>query len=135
VLQSLFVRLMRQELPAEFEHHPRAYLYRATVNLSLNLIRSRRRTVSAETAGDCETPALWQESRAAGATREKLRDALAELHPKAAEILILRHVHGYTDKEIAAFLGTSRGTIAVSLVRSRAKLRRTIRAYLLGEES
>ena len=66
--------------------------------------------------------------------RETLRMALAELSPKAAEILVLRHVHGYSDVEIATLLGTSRGTIAVSLFRSRARLRKIIRAYL-GDKS
>jgi RNA polymerase sigma factor (sigma-70 family) len=52
---------------------------------------------------------------------------MAELHPKAAEILVLRYVHGYTDAEIAKLLGTSRGTVAVSLFRSRLRLRKSIR--------
>ena len=60
----------------------------------------------------------------------RLRDALAELNPKAVEILILRHVHGYSDAEIAKLLRTSRGTIAVSLFRTRARLRKSIRGYL-----
>ena len=58
---------------------------------------------------------------------------MAELTPKAAEILILRHVHGYSDAEIAEFLGKSRGTIAVSLFRTRARLRKSIRS-LLGDK-
>jgi RNA polymerase sigma factor (sigma-70 family) len=56
-----------------------------------------------------------------------LTRALTELKPKAAEILILNHVHGYTDFEIAKLLNTSRGAVAVSLFRSRLKLRRSIR--------
>ena len=63
-----------------------------------------------------------------------MRQALSELSAKSAEILILRHVHGFSDVEIARLLGTSRGTIAVSLFRSRARLRKSIRAYL-GEKS
>jgi RNA polymerase sigma factor (sigma-70 family) len=62
--------------------------------------------------------------------RETLCEALAELNEKAAEILILRYVHGYSDSEIASLLGTTRGTIAVSLFRSRRRLRKSIRAYL-----
>jgi RNA polymerase sigma factor (sigma-70 family) len=64
---------------------------------------------------------------------ESVRQGLGELGSKAAEILILRHVHGYSDVEIAKFLGTSRGTVAVSLFRSRARLRKSIRAYLGGK--
>ena len=59
-----------------------------------------------------------------------LNEAIADLSPRAAEILILRYVHDYSDAEIAKTLGTSRGTIAVSLFRSRARLRKVIRKTL-----
>ena len=132
VLQTLFVRLLRLELPADFEKTPKAYLYRSAVNLSLNLIRTRKRTVLTDVPEDLETtPRL--ESRGQAEVEERLRVAMAELHPRAAEILILRHVHGYTDSEIAKLLGTSRGTIAVSLFRTRARLRKSIRMYLGGQ--
>ena len=132
VLQSLFVRIMRRELPADFNRNPRAYLYRAAVNLSLNVVRSRARRVSAETLTDVEDPSFHERSRGDMEIDERMRQALGELSAKAAEILILRHVHGYSDVEIAKFLGTSRGTIAVSLFRSRARLRKSIRAFLGG---
>jgi RNA polymerase sigma-70 factor (ECF subfamily) len=74
------------------------------------------------------------ETRGESEIREHLRAALAELHPRAAEILILRHVHGYSDVEIAKLLGTTRGTIAVSLFRTRARLRKAVGAYL-GDKS
>jgi len=133
VLQSLFVRIMRRELPADFNRNPRAYLYRAAVNLSLNVVRSRARRVSADTLTDVEDPSLRERSRGDVEIDERMRQALGELSAKAAEILILRHVHGYSDVEIAKFLGTSRGTIAVSLFRSRARLRKSIRALLGGK--
>jgi DNA-directed RNA polymerase specialized sigma24 family protein len=39
-------------------------------------------------------------------------------------------VHDYSDAEIAKLLGTSRGTIAVSLYRSRAQLKKLLRRTL-----
>src|SRR6185436_8619001 len=45
VVQTIFLRLLRQEFPADLERNPKAYLYRAAVNLSLNTIRQRRRRV------------------------------------------------------------------------------------------
>jgi DNA-directed RNA polymerase specialized sigma24 family protein len=45
----------------------------------------------------------------------------------------LRYLHDYSDAEIAALLGTSRGVIAVTLYRSRARLRRLLRDSL-GED-
>ena len=132
VLQNLFVRLMHRELPPEFGRNPKAYLYRAAVNLALNLVRSRKVTTDALHVVEVSTSR--EKSRGESDMDEVLRRALGELNSRAAEILILRHVHGYSDAEIANLLGTSRGTIAVSLFRSRARLRKSIRAYL-GDKS
>jgi RNA polymerase sigma factor (sigma-70 family) len=64
----------------------------------------------------------------------RLIAALAELRPRAAHILVLHYVHGHTDAEIAKLLGTTRGTIAVNLFRTRIRLKKMIRAFL-GEQS
>jgi len=53
--------------------------------------------------------------------------AVASLKPRALEILLLHYKHDYSDAQIAALLGTSRGTIAVALFRIRARLRRLLR--------
>src|SRR5262249_17907676 len=56
----------------------------------------------------------------------RLNDALAQLTPDAAQILVLRYVHDYSDVEISKLLGTSRGAIAVKLFRVRARLKRIL---------
>ena len=134
VLQTLFVQLLRRDLPPDFEKSAKAYLYRAAVNTSLNLIRTRRRSVLTADLDAFEPVSPGAESRGQNEIEERLRAAIAELNPQAAEILVLRHVHGYSDTEIAKLLGTSRGTIAVSLFRTRARLRKSIGAYL-GDKS
>ena len=45
VVQTIFLRLLGRALPVEWMKNPRAYLYRAAVNLSLNTIRARQRHV------------------------------------------------------------------------------------------
>ena len=125
-MQTLFVRLLRRELPPDFDRNPKAYLYRAAVNTALNIVRARKlRSPEAIQEEASDEPASSEEE-----AREVLRRAMTELSPKAAEILILRYVHGYSDAEIAKFLGTSRGTIAVSLFRSRSRLRKVIRTRM-----
>jgi RNA polymerase sigma factor (sigma-70 family) len=62
VVQTIFLRLIRREVPPDLEQNPRAYLYRAAVNLSLNSIRSRKRLLFTGDAGrlevqDCPTAA------------------------------------------------------------------------------
>jgi len=133
VLQTLFLRLLQEALTPEIQANPRAYLYRAAVNTSLNVIRSRKRQVLTDDFDAFERRSGVADSRADSAVSETLRLALAELSPKAAEIFILRHVHGYSDLEIGRLLGTSRGTIAINLFRSRRRLRKAIRKHL-GEK-
>lgn len=133
VVQSLFVQLMRRDMPAEFLKNSKAYLYRSAVNISLNLIRGRKRSNFTEEVEELEDASTAEETRGQREVRQRLRTAMAELHPKAAEILVLRYVHGYTDAEIARLLRTSRGTVAVSLFRSRLRLRTSIRK--MGEHN
>jgi RNA polymerase sigma factor (sigma-70 family) len=128
VLQTIFVQLLRHDQPPAFRQNPKAYLYRAAVNTSLNVIRSRKRSVLTGDVENIESPGSWRQSTADDRAREELRAVMAELSPRSAEIFILRHVHGYTDKEIAKLLGISRGTVAVTLFRARARLRKSTRA-------
>jgi RNA polymerase sigma factor (sigma-70 family) len=53
---------------------------------------------------------------------------MTKLRPRAVEILVLHYEHNYSDAEIAKMLGTSRGTVAVSLFRSRARLKKLLSA-------
>jgi RNA polymerase sigma-70 factor (ECF subfamily) len=129
VLQTLFLRLLGRELPADVRENPRRYLYRAAVNIALDVLRARQRQrIAADEPG--ARPEARLVSRGEDAMMAQFRSALADLNPKAAEILILRHVHGHTNPEIARLLGTTQGTIAVSLFRTRSRLRKSIRAYL-----
>lgn len=102
---------------------PAAYLYRAAVNVSLNTIRGKKR----QAASDMSTVSTISESDSAEDIHRALYEAVAELSPESAHILLLRYVHDYSDAEIAKLLGTSRGTIAVSLYRSRRRLRKLMR--------
>ena len=56
-----------------------------------------------------------------GAAPELLRE-LRALPPKQAAALVLRHVHGYTNREIAHALDVPERTIASRLAAARARL-------------
>jgi RNA polymerase sigma-70 factor (ECF subfamily) len=128
VLQTIFLRLLGREFPPDLQRNPRAYLYRSAVNASLNMIRSRRRQIQIQDVDKIaeipDTPATDSNDE----TERRLLQAIGELNDKAVEILMLRYAHDYSDAEIAKMLGTSRGTIAVSLFRSRAQLKKLMRA-------
>ena len=131
VLQTLFLRLLRRETLPDIERNPRAYMHRSAINIALDIVRQRERSVAS--ANIEEHPAETSprsERMPAFRVQDWLREALGELNPRAAEIFILKHVEGYNNGEIAEMLGTSRGTVAVLLFRARARLKKSVRRRL-----
>lgn len=132
VLQNIFLWVLRKGLPSGVKDQ-RAYLYRAAVNASLNVVRARRtESLSKETEPYAAVDPAVVEC-AATDTQKRLVDAIAQLNSRAVEMLILRYEHDYSDAEIAKLLGTSRGVVAVTLHRARARLKKLLRAS--GEKS
>src|SRR5262249_35649531 len=98
--------------------------YRSAVNLSLNAVKSRRRYADAsEIEGSGAVPDALEQDHD---IQKRLVSAMAQLHPAAVEMLILRYEHGYSDAEIGKLLGKSRGVVAVTLFRARARLKRLL---------
>src|SRR5690349_2987957 len=54
VLQTIFVRLASRECPSELLQNPKGYLYRAAINVSLNIIRQRRHRLSDDAQSQLE---------------------------------------------------------------------------------
>src|SRR6187397_1750542 len=52
VLQNLFLKMLRRDLPPDFGSNPKAYLYRAAVNLSLNVVRNQARRFPVDVPGE-----------------------------------------------------------------------------------
>jgi RNA polymerase sigma-70 factor, ECF subfamily len=129
VLQTIFLRLIRRVTPPALTQNPKAYLYRAAVNESLNVIRARKRQELTDNLDGLEALA----SPVTEPDNELQRcvvDAMAKLHPSVIEILILRYEHNFSDAQIAKMLGKSRGTVAVTLYRARARLKKLLSAAM-----
>ena len=129
VLQTVFMNLLDRDLPGGLIRSPKAYLYRAAVNAALNTVRSRKRHNPVDGVEDIESPVPSGSAGPGEFIQQKLLAAIAKLKPKEVEILILRYEHDYSDAEIAKMLGKSRGTIAVTLYRSRARLKKLLRTF------
>jgi RNA polymerase sigma-70 factor (ECF subfamily) len=126
VPQTIFLRLLRRGIPPDLEANAARYLYRAAVNLSLDMIRARNRHKLVHGMEGLEARSEDRDSSTAEANHRRLVAALAELHPQAAQILVLRYIHDYSDAQIAKLLGVSRGTMAMRLFRARARLKKLI---------
>jgi RNA polymerase sigma-70 factor (ECF subfamily) len=129
ILQTIFLRLLKQESSPDLEKRPRAYLYRAAVNAALDAIASRRNRSGVVAVSEIQAALHSPDSTAKEALHVQLHRAIAELNPASAEILILRYMHDYSDAEISKMLGKSRGVVAVTLYRARARLKKLIRQY------
>jgi len=127
VPQSIFLRILRSGMTPDLQKNAKPYLYRAAVNLSLNIIRSRKRHALNSGAEDIQVPLDAPDSNSVEDSHRRLAEAIAELDPEAAQILILRYMHNYSDAKIAKLLGSSRGAIAMRLFRSRARLKKLMR--------
>jgi RNA polymerase sigma factor (sigma-70 family) len=127
VLQTLFLRLLARESPPDLTRDPAPYLYRAAFNLSMDVLQSRRRQVLTD---DIESFAKQKTAAAPRPEEEdidaRLHRAIAELQPAAAQIVLLRYVHNKSQAEIAKIMRTTRSTVAVSLFRSRARLKKLL---------
>ena len=132
VLQTIFLRLLQRAVPPDAYKNPKGYFYRAAVNASLDMLRSRRREVLVDDFTLIEANRRianpTETSMSEDTINEQLRETLTKLPARTVEILMLRYVHDYPEAEIAKLLGRSRGTVAVTLFRARRRLRK-----LLGE--
>jgi RNA polymerase sigma-70 factor (ECF subfamily) len=167
VLQTVFLRLARSgEQAAENIHHgdtententektegqrlhwsenPEAYLSRAAINASLDLLRKQKRskavamddveqqasmTASSATANNSlgRNPEAHHEDRE---LRNLIREAVARLGEKAGAMFALRYFEGFDNGEIARMMNTSALVVGVTLHRARARLRKEIGNYM-----
>jgi RNA polymerase sigma-70 factor (ECF subfamily) len=137
VLQTVFTRLAKRDEPPDFSTGSRAYLRRAATNAALDIVQSRyvRDGVSLEmTGGDVKhdpTPAPDRQHHGRE-LQQRLRQALATISRRGAEIFALRYFEGLDNTEIAEQLGTSTNTVAVTLHRARARLKDEMAPFLGG---
>jgi RNA polymerase sigma-70 factor (ECF subfamily) len=143
VLQTVFLRLVRGQESPGVATNPQAYLTRAAINASLDLLRSRKRTNAvgiddAENRASLsgfvskENPETHQQDRE---LRQLIRVALSRLGSTAAQMFALRYFEGYDNGEIARVMDTSALVVGVTLHRARARLRKEIGSYLQGHRT
>jgi RNA polymerase sigma-70 factor (ECF subfamily) len=136
VLQTLFLRLLRRGPDGESVSNLGGYVYRAAINASLDVLRSRREGQCIPLQDDMHvavkgSPERMLESRE---TQVWLREALAAMNPRWAEIFVLRYFDELDNREIARILQISRATVAVTLHRVRRLLERDFRARMRGNQ-
>jgi len=135
VVQDVFLKLVDGGLTLEFTENPAGYLFRMAINEARQRFRDRKRENETDDGLELlgETPSDGKPLD--DAIRQSLLDAIAQLEPEHAELLILGADHGYTDAEIAGTLGKSRSAIGMTLHRTKARLKEIMSAEKEGERS
>jgi RNA polymerase sigma-70 factor, ECF subfamily len=104
----------KQEAPAE------AWLYRIALNVAFTNRRRERLHEIGEVIRRLGRP---KETDPTAVMQPDLVRELRALPPKQAAALVLRHLHGFTNREIAAAIGIPERTVASRLAAAKAQLR------------
>lgn len=136
VLQTVFLRLLRRPAEAAMVGNVASYLHRAAVNTALDVMRSRQAAPAIpleDLPPAADSSPAPDRVLASGEIRAWLRATVARLSPRAAEIFALRFYEDHENPEIARMLGTTEGTVAVTLSRARDRVEKEYRAYVGGK--
>jgi RNA polymerase sigma factor (sigma-70 family) len=106
----------RPDAPAE------AWIHRIAVNLAISYRRRARIRSVGELLRRLGRPSHGADP-AEVATQPDLLGALRAIPPKLAAAIVLRHYHGYNNREIAAALGVSERTVGSRLQQAGKRLR------------
>jgi RNA polymerase sigma-70 factor (ECF subfamily) len=108
-------RTWRPDAPVE------AWLHRIAINVAISDRRHQRLRQAGEMIRRLGRPAPGPDASTL-AERSDLIEAIKKLPTKQAAALVLRHYHGYTNREIASALGVPEQTVASRLAAARKQL-------------
>lgn len=135
--QEAFVRAYQSLSKFRGESKVYTWLYRITVNLCLNHLRTRRvrsfvglEKIEAVTPSADETDAPAELAELS----ETARQAIQALPDKQRAVFVLRHFQGLPHAEIARIMGREEGTIKANYFQAVRKLRKALEPYMRGEE-
>jgi RNA polymerase sigma-70 factor (ECF subfamily) len=101
-----------------------SWIYRMTVNESLNTLKRRRNVVSLD--GSFDVPAPAAVSASAAEAEDRVGRALLELKPDDRAVVVLRHFVSFSYEEISDVLGVPVKTVKSRLFTARERLRESL---------
>ncbi len=103
-----------------------SWIYRMTVNESLNTLKRRRQVVSLDGSFDVAAPIGVPES--AIEAEDRVGRALLELKPDDRAVVVMRHFVSFSYEEISDVLGVPVKTVKSRLFTARERLREALHA-------
>lgn len=120
-VQEAFLSAFRAWPRYRAERPPEAWLYRIAMNTAISYRRRQKLREIGEVLRRLGRPDPGADP-AEHVEASDVVDALRRLPPRTAATFILRHHHGYNNRQIADRLGVSERTVGARLVRARQAL-------------
>jgi RNA polymerase sigma-70 factor, ECF subfamily len=136
IVQDTFLRAYRRIEKFDERASFGTWLYRITVNCSLDLMRARKRRSEQSGPANPEMDDLIQSLPSCGATpdrmamsgqaRQRIAEAMEELSASERTAFVLRHFEGMCIDEVSRVLGCRPGAARHCVFRAVQKLRRAL---------
>jgi RNA polymerase sigma-70 factor (ECF subfamily) len=136
MVQETFLRAYRRIAKFDERASFGTWLYRITVNCSLDLVRARKRRSEQSGPANPEMDDLMQSLPASsptpdrmamsGEARQRIADAMEELSASERTAFVLRHFEGMCIDEVSRVLGCRPGAARHCVFRAVQKLRRAL---------
>jgi RNA polymerase sigma-70 factor (ECF subfamily) len=136
IVQDTFLRAYRRIEKFDERASFGTWLYRITVNCSLDLVRARKRRSEQSGSANPEMDDLIQSLPSSGATpdrmamsgqaRQRIAEAMEELSASERTAFVLRHFEGMCIDEVSRVLGCRPGAARHCVFRAVQKLRRAL---------
>jgi RNA polymerase sigma-70 factor (ECF subfamily) len=125
VTQTVFLNALLKLKSYDPKYRFFSWIYRMTVNESLNLLKRRKRTVALEDAPGL--PAPGSSSDEVTEVQDRVGKALLELKPDDRAVVVLKHFVSFTYEEIADVLEIPVKTVKSRLFTARERLQVALR--------
>lgn len=119
ICQEAFCKLLDCGEEFAAEENCKAWLFRVAINLSKNLLKSKR---FSHMELDEKIPAAHDFSD----EETELWETVSKLPPKYRAVIHLHYYEGYSVKEIAEMTGSTVSTVTTRLARARDKLKKLL---------
>ena len=122
LLQEVFLRFLRSNIPFNDDEHCKAWLIRTTINCSKNLLTSAwfRKTVFLEDG-------LENYANVAGKGKSNVFYAVLELPVKYRVVVHLYYYEDFSVAEISTMLNRKESTVKTQLYRARELLKKNLK--------
>ena len=125
VTQTVFLNALLKLRSYDPKYRFFSWVYRMTVNESLNLLKRRKRTVALDDAPGLPVPGSAADQIAEA--HDRVGKALLTLNPEDRAVVVLRHFVSFTYEEIADVLEVPVKTVKSRLFTARDRLRTALR--------